>query len=416
MNTQGLSNTREVSEIRWRRNFCFDLVKSVPAGAIETMIVTFSILIANKVFGFGALEKIAFTGANAMGFFVSLFIVPIVRRVQLSVNISSFLIWSISGCSFLGAAFCKNHPLLYLVLTLLAMISLSTVIPLISQIHRQLYPDKIRGTLFSIGGLVRAGVAGIFAWAAGLWLDNNEQDFKMLLIIFSLSCWMMGGAVLAMDKVHLRNSKKLSLLESFHHAGNDKAFRKLLISWMMLGFGNLLGMVLFVEYITNPKFGFGYSSADVALLTSTIPMTVFVIMIVPWGVLFDRMPFYKLRLIINIFFLIGIAVYFLGNGYNTLALGMVFHALGKSGGKILWSLWVTKFANAEHVSEYMSVHTFLTGIRGVLSPVIAFSLIEIAGPEVIKFIACSSIILIFAASTMLLPEFLEEKNKLKAKT
>ena len=38
-------------------------------------------------------------------------------------------------------------------------------------------------------------------------------------------------------------------------------------------------------------------------------------------------------------------------------------------------LWVTKFAPPERVADYMSVHTFFTGVRGVVAPAVAFHLI-----------------------------------------
>ena len=71
---------------------------------------------------------------------------------------------------------------------------------------------------------------------------------------------------------------------------------------------------------------------------------------------------------------------------------------------------MSKFADAEHVSEYMRVHTFLTGIRGVLAPVIAFSLIGGVGPGVVQWIAIASALLVFLSSAMLLPELRAERK------
>jgi hypothetical protein len=179
----------------------------------------------------------------------------------------------------------------------------------------------------------------------------------------------------------------------------------------LLGTGNLLCVALFVEYLTNPKFGMAYGSRDVALITSTIPMAVFVCMIVPWGLLFDKLPFYRLRTTVNFFFVGGILIYYFGNGFWALSIGMSFNAIGKSGGHVLWSLWVTKFAKAELVGEYMSVHTFLTGIRGVISPLIAFTCISFAGPGSVQWIAIGGASLIVLASMILWPEIQQEKSK-----
>ena len=66
------------------------------------------------------------------------------------------------------------------------------------------------------------------------------------------------------------------------------------------------------------------------------------------------------------------------------------------------SLWVTKFARAEHVAEYMSVHSFLTGLRGVLATVLAFTLAESMSP---RTTALTDITLIALASLMIVPDF-----------
>ena len=53
--------------------------------------------------------------------------------------------------------------------------------------------------------------------------------------------------------------------------------------------------------------------------------------------------------------------------------------IANAGGDVAWSLWVTKFAPPERVADYMSVHTFFTGVRGVAAPLIAFHLVGSMG-------------------------------------
>jgi len=399
---------------RWKRNFGLDIFQALPHGVLETMAATFVIVIANKVFGFGPVEKIIITASPPIGFFVSLFLVPLVRRIQLSVNKAAAISWGIGAVGFIIAALANSHGVLFLLGTLIATISLTMTIPLIAQVHRKLYPDDIRGTLFSIGGLVRSLIAGVFAWAAGRWLDDQGLDYSPLFYLFAVCCLLKGVSLLMMDEVKLRDSKKFSIFESFKHVKHDAAFRKLLITWMLLGFGNLICMVLFVDYITDPDFGYNFDSEKAALITSTIPMAVFVVLIVPWGLFFDKVPFYRLRVFINVFFAAGILIYFLGNGFWALAIGKALHAIGKSGGKVVWSLWVTKFASEEHVSEYMSVHTFLTGVRGILSPVIAFGVIWAYGPGAVQVLAVVGAGLIVLSSIMLIPELLKEAEEQKS--
>jgi len=213
------------SASKWRRTFVFDLLQALPHGVVETAAATFAMFIAIRVFDVSVVGKMMIAAASAAGFFVSLFIVPIVRRIGVSVNIASACIWLLGGIGFIVAALAGDSESLYLVGVLAAMIALTVATPLIAQIHRTAYPDHIRGTLFSIGGLLRAIVAAGFGFGAGWWLDANGMDFRPLMYVFALSYVLKSACVLGMPSVKLRKSNKLSLLEAFKHAGEDMAFR-----------------------------------------------------------------------------------------------------------------------------------------------------------------------------------------------
>jgi hypothetical protein len=113
------------------------------------------------------------------------------------------------------------------------------------------------------------------------------------------------------------------------------------------------------------------------------------------------MDFYVLRCILNALFATGIVFYYMGDGLWALYVGIGLHGVAKAGGNVAWSLWVTKFSDAEHVAEYMSVHTFLTGCRGVLAPFIAFPLAAALGPGTVGGI---SVVLISIATAIILHE------------
>ena len=171
---------------------------------------------------------------------------------------------------------------------------------------------------------------------------------------------------------------------------------------MFLGFGNLMPIALFVEFISNPDYGHAYSAEDVALITTLIPEGVFMITVLGWGVLFDRLNFYLLRATINLCFAVAIVIYYLSGGeFWLLALGIGLHGFARAGGNVAWSLWITKFSKPEHVAEYMSVHTFFTGIRASLAPIIAIGVSSMGFPVVIGLVGAGMILI---ATLMLVPE------------
>ena len=92
-------------------------------------------------------------------------------------------------------------------------------------------------------------------------------------------------------------------------------------------------------------------------------------------------------------FVIGILSFFTSTSYWGLILGSIFYGIAHAGGDVAWNLWVTKFAPAEKVAEYMSVHVFLTGIRAFFAPLVAFHMIEIYPITTIGHICMGMILL-----------------------
>jgi MFS family permease len=113
------------------------------------------------------------------------------------------------------------------------------------------------------------------------------------------------------------------------------------------------------------------------------------------------MNFFALRVTLNIGFAAGILAFFTSASPAGLVLGAVVFGISNAGGDVAWSLWVTKFAPAGRVADYMSVHTFLTGVRGVLAPMFAFYAVNQLSPGTLATISSG---LILAATALLVPE------------
>lgn len=388
-----------------RRTFCLELVRSVPQGLIETAGSTFAMYVAVTLFDVPVWMRMAIAASASVGLLLSLFTVQMVRRTGCTVNAALIAVWLLAACGFALAAVSGGSPGVYLAGVCGAAVMLTLGTPLIAQIYRKHYSNNVRGRLFALAGVVRASTGAAAGVLLGAWLAGQGHDFHALFWGYAAASLVMAGCGAAMAKVRLEKSGRLRLFDAFRHAGQDKAFRKLLGCWFLLGMGNLLSFALFVEFISNPDYGFSLDPRQAAFVTSTIPMLVFIVCIVPWGVVFDRLPFYRVRVITNLFFLSGILVYFLGGSYLSLCLGMVLHGIGRSGGNVLWSLWVTKFAPEDHVGEYMSVHTSLTGLRGTLAPVFAFLVAGTVGPGAVALTGAGLILL---SSLLLWPELRQE--------
>jgi MFS family permease len=104
---------------------------------------------------------------------------------------------------------------------------------------------------------------------------------------------------------------------------------------------------------------------------------------------------------LNLGFAIGILTFFTSNDLTGLITGAVVFGISNAGGDIAWSLWVTKFAPENRVADYMSVHTFFTGLRGVAAPITAFQLAKAHSLTTLGWVSAGLILL---SCLLLLPE------------
>jgi MFS family permease len=145
----------------------------------------------------------------------------------------------------------------------------------------------------------------------------------------------------------------------------------------------------------------------IALYTIVIPSVARLVLSPVWGWLFDRMNFFTLRIVLNIGFALGIAAFFTGSSTWGLVLGSLIFGASNAGGEIAWNLWVTKFSPPDRVAEYMSVHTFFTGLRGIIAPILAFQLAQTMSIGGIALV-CAAFILL--ASLILVPEVIGQRR------
>jgi MFS family permease len=145
---------------------------------------------------------------------------------------------------------------------------------------------------------------------------------------------------------------------------------------MLMGFANLMTVPLRVEYLANARYGLVLSVSMVAVLTGVIPNALRLLLAPVWGWAFDRLNFFALRVVLNAGFAISILTFFTSESLPGLVTGAVIFGVCNAGGDVAWMLWVTKVAPPGKVADYMAVHTFFTGLRGAVAPLVAFHLVS----------------------------------------
>lgn len=377
-----------------------DKRRAVTQGIIETGAQTFFLLVAVSFFHAGPVVKTLLVVSGPLGLVLNPGVLSLVRMLRWTAARGASACHLLAACGFLLAAL--PLPLWgFVVGCMTGVIGTTLAIPLLTQIYQNNYSKSERGTLFSKTVVVRVLTAAAFSWLGGHWLDHEPGHYRWMMLCFSAAS-AAGAALLArMPSSELSRVASSNPFHGLRHVRHDAPFRWLLVSWMLMGFGNLMMLPLRVDFVANPAYGIMLPPDQVALLTGVIPSVTMLCLTMVWGLLFDRVNFYVLRFLLNAFFIAGLALYFLVGGMPGFVLGSVCFGVAMSGGNIAWSLWVTKIARPHDVAEYMSVHTALAGLRGLVAPALGFWL---ASSSAIQPLTWTAIALITAGTLILTPE------------
>ena len=394
---------------RARLTFRLDSGRMFAAGIIESAANTFLLLIAVKHFQAGAGAKALIAGAGSFGLLLSPLAVSFVqrRRWPATVAVSRFLMVGCGCCALMAAV---PRLWLYVPACLVAMAVQSAIIPLMTETYHHNYPAESRGKLYARSFVLRILGALLFAWAGGRFLDWQPDLFPALLLTFAMAFAGAAWCARRIPSGPLQDNGSAHPLHALRFVREDRVFRQTLIVWMFMGFANLMMLPMRVEYLGNPAHGLARSAAEIAFLTGVVPNLARLVMNPVWGWLFDRVNFFALRMVLNCGFALGILAFFTSNTTAGLITGAIIYGISNAGGDVAWGLWVTKFAPPGRVADYMGVHTFLTGIRGIAAPAVAFQMVQ---HFALSSLGWFSAILIVIATLLLLPEVGRDKARRK---
>lgn len=385
--------------------------RAVTSGILETAGTTFLLLIALRWFHAGAIAKALVAAGSSVGLLITPLVVTHVTRRGLSPSLAACRLMCIGAGAFLVSALLPVLPV-YVVGVVVGMTMVSAVIPLLTQMYQENYPADQRGRLFSRTVMIRILTAAVFAKVAGTYLARDLGGFRTLLLVFAAASAIAAWLLRRCPTSAIVDSGGAHPLRALRFVRDDDVFRRTLIAWMLMGFANLMMLPLRVEFLAHERYGLRLPADQIALYTSVVPNIARLIMSPVWGWLFDRMNFFALRVTLNVGFMVGILSFFTTGSTAGLVAGAIIYGISNAGGDVAWSLWVTKFAPPGRVADYMSVHTFFTGVRGVLAPVAAFQLAATVSLPTLGWISAG---LIGAACLVLLPDTRSKRGVSDAK-
>tara|TARA_B100000949_G_scaffold135680_1_gene119485 strand:+ start:2100 stop:3329 length:1230 start_codon:yes stop_codon:yes gene_type:complete len=391
-----------------RRTYKYDLWRGFFEGVLSSGIQTFALFIAIRYYNAGEGLKSLIAAAPFIGMILSLPLVHYTAGKGLKKSFCSAVPSALASVCLIIAAWIPSLEFYALMITI-SYICRSAAIPYLTSIYSDNYPHLKRAASFSKPLLLTVAISSLFGLAGSLLLEMNIIYFNWVFTVVGISALAKAWAISSMPSKVIEKTSHNHPFGNFEYVIKDREFGYVLFTWFIMGFANLWVLPLRVDYVASSTYGIEASPLIVALIITIIPETIRFLFIPFWARLFDHMNFIVLRMILNVLFGMGIALFFISKNLLIIGAGSALIGLAFAGGSIAWALWVTKYAPPEKVSAYMSVHVCLTGIRGTIGPMIGYWTAAQVGATMTGWISCGLMIL---ATIMLLPEIKHGRKKM----
>lgn len=378
------------------RTYRNDLLRAPFTGILEAGWTTFALVIAIRYFDASETHKAFIAGAGPIGFLITPLTLYIAANLRARPSMGCAFVFAVAALLLVGASLAQSL-LFFTLFVVLSQVSAVQQGPFMLQIYTENYSRAERGARMTWPFILTALSSIGFAVVGGRLLDQQIDAYHWIFVIMLVACAIAAIACAKIPSSPLSREHIGNPWQNFSLIWKDRFFGFLLGSWMLLGLGNLIALPVRVDYLANPAYGVNASNTTIAMLMLVVPATGRILSTKIWGYYFDRLHFVTTRNLLNACFLASIGLFFFTTNLYILALAMVFQGLAFGGGKIFWSLWVTKIAPEEKASSYMSIHMALTGLRGTLAPFVGYAILSRSTPASVAiigmFLICVSTIL-----------------------
>ncbi len=372
-------------------------VLSGPAGGAGG---TFMLLVAITEFQAGNAGKGLLAAGGSLGFLLTPVVVWVVAGRGLPpAQVAAWLV-SGSGLGLLLAGLATTYSW-FLAWALGGMGLAAAAVPLITGFWQANVPAARRGHWYA--GVARTEALGgaLCGLLVAGWMHWHPGGWRPVMVVAGLGLILAGVCVARIPRPGpLQGALGRNPFAALAWLWRDRRFGWINLSWTLMGMANLATVPLRADWLSQPDYGIEMEPARILLLLVALPTAVRLLLLPHWGRWFDRLDFVRVRMLINACFAAAMALMFTPY-LLTQILGAIAFGIAVAGADLAWNLWVTKIAPPGRTADYMGVHVFLSGLRGISAPLLGFALVGGLGPPAI---AWGGIVLVVLATAMLVPE------------
>ena len=272
--------------------------------------------------------------------------------------------------------------LVFTLMGVVARTAWSGILTIRAAVWRANYAREWRGHVTA--RIVQLGSLLVAAYSAliGYLLDWSEYFFRPAFLL-GAGCSLLAAYVYRRGKI--RRHRRLLLAELSEQSlqgnrlsgrvlldllGRDRDFRHYMIGMMVFGSGNLMLLPMLVVLINDRL---QISQFNQVMITSSLPLLILCFSISYWARILARLHIFTYRAIHSWFFVLSSSLFALAVILDSVTLlwpASVMLGFAYAGGHLGWNLGHNDFSSDGNASHYMAIHVTLTGLRGLVMPLL----------------------------------------------
>ncbi len=367
---------------RVRHTFNYDAASAVLDGFYTGTVFQLLLFVGRKTAELSDVQHNLLMSALHMG----LLITPLVQAfIPLRRRQFVLATWVLARCSCLFLLFpFFQSGWAFALLSTWIMTSTVLRIPAHASIMRSNYPVGIRNRVLSHVQLLRLYVTVPTNLAVGFMIEYRESWYWPLAVL--AACISLAGAYQYSfirprgEPQEPRNKPLVPWRDIFHILRTDRQFFWYQAFYILGGIPNLWCLPLYVRLIADVDGGLGARWWEISIMTGLLHPVFMALFIRPWGAFLDRLgnPILQRAVICFVFALHPLSFTF-ADSVPWAYLCYAIYGFITAGASLNWTLGSLAFGTPEQATAYSSIHTMLTGVRGVIAPWIGTFLVLTIG-------------------------------------
>ncbi|MDX9910497.1 MAG: MFS transporter [Phycisphaerales bacterium] len=298
-------------------------------------------------------------------------------------------------------------------LIMLARMIWAGYISIRSTIWRANYERDIRARVTGRFATVQVQCIALLALGMGVAMEASPDSFRILLptgALFGLfAAWKYRSMRVRGHRKLLADEKgddasaqpTLSPLSMVRLLAQDRMFAGYMACMFTIGMGNLMVTPL-LTIVLKDRFNYDYLPS--MLLTQSLPLLMMPLAIPYWAARLGKKHVIEFRTLHCWLFAVVSCTLLIASVTGAtwlLYVAAIVQGFAWAGGVLAWNLGHLDFAPPHRATQYMGVHVTLTGVRGILSPVLGvlvYNALEASAPGRGGWVFAMSLGLILASA------------------